>query len=67
MVAGVHLTGDPITVATLLGVVGLAGVSVNDSIVLVDFANQNRRAGMSLLARCATPPTSGCARCCSPR
>ncbi len=49
VVIGVHLVGDPITVPTLLGVVGLAGVSVNDSIVLVDFANQLRRDGCSPL------------------
>jgi HAE1 family hydrophobic/amphiphilic exporter-1 len=49
VVVGVYVVGDPVTVPTLLGVVGLAGVSVNDSIVLVDFANQNRRRGMDAM------------------
>jgi HAE1 family hydrophobic/amphiphilic exporter-1 len=47
VIAGIHLTGDPFTVATGLGVVGLAGVAVNDGIVLIDFANGRRRAGLT--------------------
>ena len=50
VVGGVYLINDPTTVATLLGMVGLAGVAVNDSIVLVDFANQSRRKGMGAMA-----------------
>jgi len=45
VIAGLHIVGDPFTVSTGLGVVGLAGVAVNDGIVLIDFANERRRAG----------------------
>jgi multidrug efflux pump subunit AcrB len=41
-------SGDPLTITTLYGFVALAGVVVNDSLVLVDFINQNRSHGASL-------------------
>jgi multidrug efflux pump subunit AcrB len=43
---GLLVSGDPFSVATLYGFVALAGVAVNDSIVLIDFVNQQRRAGV---------------------
>jgi multidrug efflux pump subunit AcrB len=43
---GLLVTGRPFTIATLYGFVALAGVAVNDSIVLVDFINQQRAAGL---------------------
>jgi HAE1 family hydrophobic/amphiphilic exporter-1 len=42
------LTNTSISVVALIGVVVLAGVVVNNSIVLVDFANQRCAAGMSV-------------------
>jgi len=50
VVAGLLLCGDPLTVPVLLGVVGLAGVAVNDGIVLISFANDRMRAGVPALA-----------------
>jgi hypothetical protein len=44
------LTGDPLTVPVLLGAVGLAGVAVNDSIVLIDFANARVKRGLTPMA-----------------
>jgi multidrug efflux pump subunit AcrB len=41
------LHGMPFSFMAILGVVGLNGIVVNDSIVLVDFINKLRRAGMS--------------------
>ncbi|MBF0253201.1 MAG: efflux RND transporter permease subunit [Candidatus Omnitrophica bacterium] len=38
--------GIPFSFMAILGVVGLNGIVVNDSIVLVDFINQLRRSGM---------------------
>ncbi|NKB69643.1 MAG: MMPL family transporter [Candidatus Latescibacteria bacterium] len=44
------LTGIPFNVMSLIGVVVLVGIAVNDSIVLVDRINQGRRAGLALEA-----------------
>ena len=41
-----YLTGQIINVVVLIGVVVLAGIVVNNSIVLIDFANQVRRQGL---------------------
>ncbi|MEM7351184.1 MAG: efflux RND transporter permease subunit, partial [Acidobacteriota bacterium] len=46
-IIGLLITGDPFSITTLYGFVALAGVAVNDSIVLVDFINQARRKGYS--------------------
>ena len=43
---GLMVSGDPFSIATLYGFVALAGVAVNDSIVLVDFINQQRANGV---------------------
>lgn len=40
--------GLPLSFFALLGIVGLAGVVVNNSIVLIDFINKLRRGGMQL-------------------
>jgi HAE1 family hydrophobic/amphiphilic exporter-1 len=42
VVAGLLLSGYPFTVMTFIGVVGMTGVVVNDSILLVDCANAKR-------------------------
>jgi HAE1 family hydrophobic/amphiphilic exporter-1 len=42
------LTSTPISVVGLIGVIMLAGVVVNNSIVLVDYANQRREAGLGI-------------------
>ncbi len=41
-----HLVfGIPLSIQSIFGIVGLSGVVVNDSMVLVDFINEQRRAG----------------------
>ncbi len=45
---GFLLTAKPIGIIALVGVVGLAGIVVNDSLVLVDFINKRRDQGMGL-------------------
>ena len=45
VVIGFFVSGAPIGLIALIGVVGLAGIVVNDSLVLVDFINQRRRRG----------------------
>jgi HAE1 family hydrophobic/amphiphilic exporter-1 len=38
----------PLNVMSFIGVIMLAGIAVNDSIILVDRINQNRRSGQEL-------------------
>ena len=49
-VALLLLTGIPFNVMSLIGIIVLVGIAVNDSIVLVDRINQARRAGVALTA-----------------
>jgi multidrug efflux pump subunit AcrB len=46
---GLVVTGNPLSLFTLYGVVALAGVAVNSAIVLIAAANDRREAGMSVL------------------
>jgi len=43
------LTGYPMSYITIIGFIGLAGIEVKNSILLVDFTNQLRRQGMPLV------------------
>ena len=47
VVVALLLHGEPLSMLAFIGIVGLAGVVVNDSIVLVDFINKLRREGAS--------------------
>ena len=47
-IGGHMLMGKPMSILSVLGFVALAGVVVNDSLVLVDFINQERRKGVAL-------------------
>jgi multidrug efflux pump subunit AcrB len=49
VVLGLLITGNPLSLYTLYGVVALAGIAVNAAIVLISAANQRLEAGMSLL------------------
>ena len=40
--------GYPLTLISMMGIVALSGVVVNDSLVLIDFANGERKRGLSL-------------------
>ena len=42
---GLWITGNPISFFVMLGLIGLIGIAVNNTILLTDFANQERRAG----------------------
>lgn len=44
-----YLTGYPMSYITIIGFIGLAGIEVKNSILLVDFTNQLRRQGMPLV------------------
>ncbi|MBF0358008.1 MAG: efflux RND transporter permease subunit [Magnetococcales bacterium] len=48
VVCGLLLTGHPLSLYTLYGVVALSGIAVNSSIVLISGANDRRNAGMSV-------------------
>jgi multidrug efflux pump subunit AcrB len=45
-IVGHWLTGNPMTILSGIGLVALAGILVNDSLVLVDFINSRVRSGM---------------------
>jgi multidrug efflux pump subunit AcrB len=47
-IAGHVIMGQPMSILSVLGFVALTGVVVNDSLVLVDFVNQERKAGQPL-------------------
>jgi multidrug efflux pump subunit AcrB len=47
-VAGHWLMGKPLTIMSLMGMLALTGVVVNDSLVLVDYINRKRREGIPL-------------------
>jgi HAE1 family hydrophobic/amphiphilic exporter-1 len=42
VVCGLFLTGNPFTILAGIAMVGMAGIAVNDAIVLVDFINVER-------------------------
>jgi hydrophobe/amphiphile efflux-1 (HAE1) family protein len=48
VVATLWVTGTPLSAPVLLGMVLLAGIVVNNSILLVEFAEEHRAAGMTL-------------------
>ena len=47
VIAGSYICGFPFSLATFIGLISLAGVVVNDAIVVVDFINQARSRGLS--------------------
>src|SRR5690606_21613818 len=47
-VVGHWILGMPISILSLFGIIALAGVVVNDSLVMVDYVNRSREAGESL-------------------
>jgi len=48
VVLGLLATRTPFTVGSFMAIVGLAGLSVNDSILLIDFMNARIRSGLPL-------------------
>ena len=48
VVLGLAVTGTPMSVMSLIGMLMLAGIVVNNGIVMVDYANQLRRKGMEV-------------------
>jgi multidrug efflux pump subunit AcrB len=47
-ILGHLIMGLPVGILSLFGIVGLAGVVVNDSLVLIDYVNQEREKGLSV-------------------
>ncbi len=47
-VIGHIVMGFPLTLLSMIGLVALAGIVVNDGLILVDFANRKRREGLPL-------------------
>ena len=49
VIAGLLITGNPLSLFTMYGVVALAGIAVNAAIVLISAANARLKSGMSVL------------------
>jgi multidrug efflux pump subunit AcrB len=49
-VVGHVIFGFELSIMSMIGIVALSGVVVNESLVLVEFVNRNRRSGQSVLA-----------------
>lgn len=47
---GLAVTGTPLSIMALIGVIMLAGIVVKNGIVLVDYTNLNRERGMSIVS-----------------
>ena len=58
-VVGHFVLGMPISILSLFGIVALAGVVVNDSLILVDYVNQERQEGQNMKEAVVD---AGCAR-----
>jgi multidrug efflux pump subunit AcrB len=50
VVWGHVVMGYPLTLLSLIGAVALAGIVVNDSLILIDLVNRKRRAGLGVFA-----------------
>jgi len=48
VVFGLFFTRSIFTIGSFMAVIGLAGVSVNDSLILIDFMNKEQRKGLDL-------------------
>jgi multidrug efflux pump subunit AcrB len=46
VVLGFFVMGEPLGLMAIIGTIGLAGIVVNDSLILVDFINSGREAGL---------------------
>ncbi|BET66392.1 efflux RND transporter permease subunit [Opitutales bacterium ASA1] len=53
-IAGHVLMGIPVSILSLCGIIALAGVAVNDSLVMVDFVNNARARGLGLFDAVST-------------
>ncbi|MEE9392738.1 MAG: efflux RND transporter permease subunit [Planctomycetota bacterium] len=49
VIFGLVIMGFPVTIMSMIAIVGLAGISVNDSLVLVQFVENERRAGKDVV------------------
>ena len=61
-VLALYLTGSTINIVTLIGVIMLAGIVVNNAIVLVDLINLLRTQGVERTMRSCAPALAGCGR-----
>jgi multidrug efflux pump subunit AcrB len=49
VIFGLTLTGNPLSLYTLYGVIALTGIAVNSAIVLIDAANDRKRHGIGTI------------------
>jgi len=58
-IVGHVLLEQAVSVLSILGIIALAGVVVNDSLIMVDFVNRARREGYSLIDSVVSSGTTG--------
>ena len=64
-IIGHVIMGYTLSVVSLMGIIALAGVVVNDSLVLIQYANQIRdEENLSAVGRSTSPGSAGSARSC---
>jgi multidrug efflux pump len=51
---GLLISNNPFSISTMFGIIALAGIAVNDAIVLITFINNNRAAGMEAIEAVVT-------------
>ncbi len=62
---GLLVTGQPFGLVKCgIGMIALAGIIVNNNIVLIDTYNKLRAAGMAAREAISAPAPSACGRCC---
>ncbi len=66
-VLGHMILGLYLSVISIMGMLALIGVVINDGLVLVDYVNRKRREGMTLTARSRPPASCAFGPFCSPR
>ncbi len=49
VMAGLYITDNPLSFFVMIGFFGLIGISVNNTILMTDYANQERRAGKRII------------------
>ena len=60
---GLYISGSEVSVIAMIGFVMLAGVIVNNGIVIIDYMNQLREGGMEKRERSSPRAAPGCVRC----
>ena len=62
-IIALYLSGQPLSVSSMVGFISLFGVSVMDGILMITFTTRCGRPACAATRPCSTPPSSACGRC----